>query len=134
MEGTYITFETARLAKAKEFGYDFGGTDYVKGFYFEEDEEGFIEREIEMQQEDARRGDYYIRTTQAILQQWLRERHELFVEVQVTASQDYAEFTWLIFGKHNNMIGNIKDCNGTLYVTYETALEEALQAALTLIK
>lgn len=37
MKDRLVNFGVAKLAKDKEFGYNFGGTDYVPGFYSEED-------------------------------------------------------------------------------------------------
>lgn len=92
---TLITFKTAKLAKDKEFGYDFEGTQYVPGFY-SEDGQNF--EEFEMQQEDACRLDYYIRPSQSTLSNWLLEKHELFITVEL-AYNEWGRYSATIYKK-----------------------------------
>lgn len=77
----------------------------------------------------------YPAPTQSLLQKWLRETHQLHLEIQV---QDYVEtpkFYWDIFGtyKNNKMIRCIANSPREDYVSYEEALETGLQEALSYI-
>lgn len=64
MEEKLVTFEVAKLAKEVDLWDKLTGTDYVKGYYSEDDIE-YVE--FEMQLEDHVRGDYYYSPTQTIL-------------------------------------------------------------------
>lgn len=118
---TLITFKTAKLAKDKEFGYDFTGTHYVPGFY-SEDGENF--EEFEMQQENAYRLDYYIRPSQSVLQKWLREEHNIDILINKTISGIYYYIIW----KGSTKLKPI----GRFY-KYEDCFEDGLFEALNLI-
>lgn len=77
----------------------------------------------------------YPAPTQSLLQKWLRETHQLHLEIQV---QDYVEtpkFYWNIFGtyKNNKIIRCIANSPREDYVSYEEALEAGLQKALSYI-
>lgn len=77
----------------------------------------------------------YPAPTQSLLQKWLREAHQLHLEIQV---QDYVEtpkFYWNIFGtyKNNKIIRCIANSPREDYVSYEEALEAGLQKALSYI-
>ncbi len=150
MEEQLITFETAKLAKEKEFGFNFGGTHYVKGFYSEEDSNEF--EEFEMQQEDASRCDYYIRPTQTILQRWLREVHSINVIVDTCMSfpKEVSHWSFKINGLNELALSSnprfisvsfeklehtlhLKLPYNNIYKTYEEALEKGLFEALHLV-
>ena len=126
MQEQLISFETAKLAKAKKFGYDFGGTHYVPGFYCDEEFDKDPE-EFEMQQEDACRCDYYLRPTQSLLQKWLREVHN--IEVYVLPHTRYK-----IEGKFYEVIVDKMMITWSGNKTYEKALEIGLKKGLKLIK
>lgn len=133
-EESLISFETAKLAKEKEFGYDFEGTDYVPSFYCEENN---IETlcKSEMQIEDACRQDHYLRPTQSLLQKWIREEYDIIVTVYANASGYCYELHYspIRGGTH------IKDSeyegpnDSGCWNVYEDALEAGLQVALKLI-
>ena len=67
------------------------------------------------------------RPTQSLLARWLREKHDLSVEVYATASG----FAWCVCKAHNGtyIISDEDDPD-----TYEASKEIALQKALELIK
>lgn len=126
-----ITFETAKLAKEKEFGYDFAKKlpAYVPMFYCELNLDFNLDlttlEESECQGEDIVRCDFYYRSTQSLLQKWLREVHNIHIVVTYTGK-------WFVKWKKGY---------GAAYVnpslqnnkSYEESLEVGLQEALKLI-
>lgn len=144
MKENLIAFETAKLAKEKEFGYDFGGTEYVPSFYCEEDNNETL-CESEMQQEDACRCDYYLRPTQSLLQKWLREKHKIHIWVEPQRGNN-PSYMLSIYNSNNNEEYFMADygflegseqyedsADYMWYNSYEEALEIGLQEALKLI-
>lgn len=129
MQEQLISFKTAKLAKVKEFGYDFGGTHYVPGFYCDEESDKDPE-EFEMQQEDACRCDYHLRPTQSLLQKWLREVHNINLNIRMWHSSENIYEYVLQYNKDNK---NITVFGGDSN-NYEQTLEIGLQKALKLIK
>jgi hypothetical protein len=86
--------------------------------------------------------DYVTAPTQSLLQAWLRDNHNIFIEVQIDCTT-YPKFCYEI----KRFIGNPKDLASEewgwektsiddwgLYRTYELALEDALKDGLNLIK
>ena len=83
---------------------------------------------------------HYYAATQSLLQKWVREVHQLYVELQVDQTT-YPKFYFEV----TMFIGNPKNLSEKewgweskyhaeyLYRTYEEALEEGLQIALKLI-
>jgi hypothetical protein len=168
MQEELITFETAKLAKEKEFNilinsYYFEDTEFkensltgTSGYYGEEYEfnlsefnENWNDKWLTKKSGDRcfgcskERG--YLETfsapTQSLLQKWLREVHQLYVEVQVDQTT-YPKFHFEV----TRFEGNPKDLSERewgweskyhaeyLYRTYEEALETGLQVALKLIE
>lgn len=140
MEEKRIDFETARLAKKIEFGYDFKGTHYVSGFYCEEGDNGYLDfetlHEFEMQQEDACRCDYYLRPTQSLLQKYLREVYKIEICIRWYGREITPKYE-LEVDEVSDTFGNSKYVknNTTLdgFKTYEEALENGLQKAIGFI-
>jgi len=144
MEEKLISFETAKLAKEKEFGYDFGGTHYTPSFYCEGDNIITLS-ESEMQQEDACRCDYYLLPTQSLLQQWLREEHNIMVSVITAYSGGFISEKLVKSFKPSieiiNVIGKNIFTNDLKYemfhglepMSYDEALELGLLEGLKLI-
>lgn len=128
MEEQLINFQTAKLAKEKEFGYDFGGTHYVHGFY---SEDGISYKETEIQQEDACRDDYYLRPTQSLLQKYLREIYQIDITIHRSFSMTKSYHYCIIV---NNDYENELPQGCIRNRKYEEALEDGLQEALKLNK
>ena len=81
---------------------------------------------------------FYSAPTQCLLQKWLREKHNLHIEVKVSDKIENTKYYWSIFGpykgKHIMCLVNSGDNTDEYYPTYEKALETALYEALKLIK
>lgn len=123
MEDQLISFEVAKLAKSKGFNEPTDpayGTEGV--LYFQHDGEEYPNSDLlEL---------FYSAPTQSLLQKWLREVHNLAIEINAPDSQDEKWSCQLhIPYKFGNLFNNSVEGN-----TYEDALEEGLQAALNLIK
>ena len=72
---------------------------------------------------------------QSILQRWLREVHNLHIEVKVQDSVKEVKYYWSIFGPvSENYIRCLVNSPIEDYTSYEIALESALKEALNLIK
>lgn len=115
MKEQLISFETAKLAKEK-------------GFYIE-DQNNHIPK--------------YNLPTQSLLQKWLREVHNSFIEVGIHSPKNkyftkknlryFVEINY--YGKNFNLeMTNKEDFLKTNIKSYEEALEIGLQEALKLIK
>lgn len=116
MEDTLISFETAKLAKEKGYkNHDCKkySSDGLKAIY------GFVSNPTAA-------------PTQSLLQKWLREVHNIIVEVLVFdkgfLEKDKFCFQWRVYNKTEDWF------TGFEYKTYEEALEAGLQEALKLIK
>ena len=150
MEDQVISYETARLLKEKNFQWDsrhyyynaFGNNELAEFQYYEtncrtyNDYDGYPE-DLEL-----------MAPTQALLQRWLREVHNIDIAINYEAigSDDY-EYCYIIKYEKGNakrqcnrikVIESLQFYSGG-YVnvntnTYEEALELALQEALNLIK
>ena len=121
IEEQYVTFETAKLAKEK--GFD----ESVRKYFTPKGDNTFINY-------------FYLSTkylhgiarpTQSLLARWLREKHDLSVEVYATASG----FAWCVCAGHEGIpLVSPGDCDEDDPDTYEASKEIALQKALELIK
>lgn len=132
-----ITFATAKIAKEKGFNIRTKHYfDYSTGCSFscENKEATLIDRKVE-------HNHIYSRPTQSELQAWLRDKQQIFVEIQ-TDCTTAPKFCFEI----NKFIGNPLDLSEKewswyfhkefewfLYRTHEEALEEGLKEALKLI-
>lgn len=121
MELDLIKFKTAVLAKEKGFYWDCI-------YYF--NSEGAQYYEFNINNENSREftaDAIYTAPEQELLKRWLRETHNIFVEVSPTFSSGEKipnNYDVLAFGKHLELIFN----------TYELALEAGLQYGLGLVK
>lgn len=129
MNDTYISLETAKLAK--ENGFDIESDKFYNeegvlwSYYFWG--EGFGGRDI------------CFAPTQSLLQKWLREIHNLdvqsyliemlFNEVQQKQDLDQREYTYRIYKEGEDMYVKLEED-----LSYEQALEKGLYEALKLIK
>ena len=162
MKEQLISLETAKLAKEKGFKTSYHSYYFEDGEFREhkiETSNGYYGDIVIYEQEEfygnwndafltAKNGnrcfgcnksqgyfETYTAPSQSLLQKWLRETHQLHLEIQV---QDYVEtpkFYWNIFGtyKNNKMIRCIANSPREDYVSYEEALEAGLQKALSYI-
>lgn len=129
MEEQLINFSTAKLAKEKGFNIP-----CINMYYTEEFFEGEIIGEL-YQTDSGYSNDKFDGSasapTQSLLQKWLREVHNIHIEIRVGIRQNnlYKSEAFTICGdlKHNSKISE--------YLSpYEEVLEIALQNGLTLIK
>lgn len=144
MEETLISFKTAQLAKEK--GFDISNetlyTEQGEVLYSHITESFYGVSKIET------KSDYYVNDkfpyivetdsktkfcvvcyapTQALLQKWLREKHNIHIQI------DWEDWgCWEAFIVLNNFFRSGIENNGKQ--TYEEALEAGLYEALTLIK
>ena len=126
-----IGFEVAKLCKEKQFWFDSTNTDYVDGFFCEniwvgdeETDQLNLEtlKEFSMQEEDASRGEYYLRKTQSEVQKLLRDKN-----INITPPLYYPnveKYAGTVFPNKNTIFFN----------TYEECLENILLEALKLVK
>lgn len=137
MKDELITFETAKLAKDKEFAYEFNKQlpDYVPMFYCESDFDDNLDmetlNETECQGEDIVRGDFYFRSTQSLLQKWLRDVHNIDIWVNKIGSTNEKKYYFNVMV--NNKFVNTTNSNSKTFLKYEEGLEMGLQEALKLI-
>lgn len=101
MEEQYITFETAKLAKEKGCKNSLGLTPLA------------------------------FDCTQASLQKWLREVHNIHIVITLEFSESLKELWY--YGLLSIKGNEINELGDEGYTTYELALEAALQEALKLI-
>lgn len=134
MKEQLITFETAKLVKEKGFtlkhiqiGFDYYKPDGEK-LRLDEFNKEFIKYCT----------PYY---TQSLLQKWLREVHQIYVQIEVDRTT-YPKFWFEVIHFTGNPLNlserewgwESKYTAEFLYRTYEEALEEGLQEGLKLIK
>jgi hypothetical protein len=141
MKEQLITFETAKLAKQKQFGYDFNKSlpEYVPIFYCESDLDDVLDmgtlEETECQGEDIIRGDFYFRPTQSLLQKWLREVHKIHVDIK---EWELTDWYFYIKDGRTSPVKNIRikiDVDTKWeFDLYEEALEVGLLEGLKLVK
>ena len=115
MQNEIITFETAKLANEKEFNISQDSGYELNGKYFDNSQDydgckfGYCK-------------EIYLAPTQSLLQRWLREKHNIYVEVIICNLLDK------IYEYEVSTIGSHK--LGSDFKTYEQALEEGLYEAL----
>lgn len=125
MKEELITLKTAKLAKAKEFGYEspawYGCNDSGNKLTFRT--WGFLN--AERKQEDQSGTLIYQAARQDTLQKWLREKHQIFIDMF------FEEEKWSgrVY-KHKDPEQRWKSCSTD---TYEETLEHMLQIGLDLI-
>jgi hypothetical protein len=116
IEPTYCSFEISKLLKEKEFTTG-NSTEYVPGYYYEEETKGFIPDLFEMQEEDWDRKDYYLRPQHWQIIQWLRINFGIHICIRVS----HVKYNILI----TNPLGDIL-FNDSAFNTYEEAESEAI--------
>ena len=121
MEEQYITFETAKLAKEKKFIHPTLAN-------YECEEDGTVK---ELNWKFKTLGDFLdnLNTpvcTQSLLQKWLREVHNIHIQIIFLLTNN--RFVFTIYKYEEEDIESVLE-----YETYELALEAGLREALILI-
>ena len=142
MKDQLITFETAKLAKEKEFDYDMGWD----AFFYDPSRDNQLIHGSE-RQSPHELDDYSSQTaaqieydkwekqligapTQSLLQKWLRGKHNIHIQVNRYYNNN-------VFSHYSPWVDvNSMDMHTFReeYATYEQALEKGLGEALNLIK
>ncbi len=124
MKEQLILFETAKLAKEK--GFDEPSDTYVtKGDKYETEEGAFFKNSY----------GFITAPTQFLLQKWLREEHNIYIEVGLNFND---KFHVAVYNRnYKEVLDTIKnkiflDSSNDLK-TYEEALEQGLIEALKLV-
>ena len=120
MQEQLISFETAKLAKKKEFNE-------ICQYYYE-----ILDKPITLQKMSCSNAEGYKQPTaptQSLLAKWLREMHKIIVLVDYEGIDGY--YYKFYSYKEANQNYDASDKN---YNTYEEAYEIGLQEALKLIK
>ena len=117
MEDKLISFETAKLAKEKEFKYILDYQIYYNSI-------GYLNR-LQHSEEDIPA------PTQSLLQKWLREIHNIHIDIRTNTISGGCYFFYLSQTRapFYTLFISVKDSD-----TYEEALEYALKESLKLIK
>ena len=127
-----VTFKTAKLAKEKEFanktphklrrdyynhlgGLNGDVTEYVKAYVAKEKTEKYNTIDA---------------PTQSLLQKWLREKHEIHIEIIPDESDPKSIWHTIVYPLFCLAEPSFEGA----FVTYEEALEEGLQEALKFIE
>jgi len=126
MEEGLITFETAKLAKAKNCDIN---TVVVY------DGEGNLTLDIGVNNEDlGMDNEAYPVFTQSVLQKWLRGKHNIQMEIRCK-QKGYGVFDYTYAGHvYSNLVKETVVDADCAFDTYEEALEDALVASLNLIE
>jgi len=131
MKDTLITHKTAYLSKDKGFKLP-NSTNYIEAFDLSDNSL------IKIRIEDQSMLRVAICVTQPLLQKWLREEHNIHIEVKVSDFIIDTNYYWSIFGAYNKTmircLSNSGEQTKEFYNTYEEALEEGLYQGLKLIK
>lgn len=138
MKNEIVKFKTAELAKEK--GFDWGAEDIWIG---KKEGESYIytvqyydsyfsnNNSDDIYSIDLKNEESYSAPTQPLLQRWLREKHNIHVEVLLTENTPYNTFYYRIMqiGKYFSL-----SYDDNFFETYEDSLEAGLQEALKLIR
>lgn len=137
MEEQLISYETAKLAKEK--GFDFSIVPYRDSNTLDlvtnvKDRLSYCVDPFKSKEEEA---NLIKLPTQSLLQRWLREAHNISIDVSTGWLNDTQVFNCEIWDRYKDctVILSEVDKDGYFYETiYEKALEQGLQEALKLIK
>ena len=134
IEEEYISFETAKLAKEKEFDEEFENMHVWNNFKGEilEDVSGYNMKNSHLGKNS------YSAPTQSLLARWLREKHKLFIEVTVDFIRliregDSTKYYPIYYYKIVNLKNADYTNNKEEFRFYEEAMEAGLQDALKLL-
>lgn len=146
MKDELISLETAILAKEKEFDiytdyiyiqvYEHLSYNYYKNEeYIEEEGEPFAAHR-NILPDEAPYHTFGKAPTQSLLQKWLRDKYTINIVIDIleipTSIKSGIRYSWRILNKNSTSF-DIYDESLLGYLTYEEALEKALQEALKLI-
>lgn len=139
MEEQLISFETAKLAYKKGYTRETVGISFTstrRNYYNKEGElngdcTDFIKDIIKHGRDKARINHIlYPATSQSLLQKWLREKHDIHININTYYFEDLQKYGYevedIIHPEGWTVINSPK-------VSYEEALEKGLQEALKLI-
>ena len=127
MKEELVSFETAKLLKEKGFDEVWCNHIYCIGY-------NTIPEDNELLECDWRnnvKGQFHLALapTQSLAQKWLREKHNIHVEIYRNASG----WGWIL--TTTNTGSTLLEINNDIFFdTYEEALEEGLKEGLNLIK
>ena len=130
IEEAYISLKTARLAKEKKV--------YIEGCCAVYSADGYIARTPNGGQwnwSKYKNGEFYLRYTQSLLARWLREKYNIYVEIDIyfvrlsteENPRKYATIYWCKVVNNYNPICCIAQS------TFEEAMEVGLQEALKML-
>jgi hypothetical protein len=127
MKEQLISFETAKLAKEKGFNIP------VHAMYIKKRNNplNYPEPEESMYNWNSRAG--YSAPTQSLLQKWLREEHNIHIQLHYDCKYKYWEFRNFILNEYIDKEHNKVYFEYFGYNTYEEALEAGLSKALSII-
>jgi hypothetical protein len=126
MKEQLISLETAKFAKEKKF-------DWLTRYYFSQiNSEPFETHENSLDDYNSshwneENGEWISRPTQSLLQKWLRDIHNIHVEILYEYKKENSSYDL------NVEFEGISKFYKSLYNTYEEALEIGLQEGLKLI-
>ena len=134
MKETYISLETAKLAREKKlpFFYDLG----TNCTCYKLSEPKHV-LSYHMHFEGPDKLEYISAPTQSLLQKWLREVHKIEVLIEADCCQQNFEYGYdfYIWNKNDaDEFWSAPDNGNSTYKTYEEALEDGLKYVLNLIK
>lgn len=135
MQEQLITFRTAKLAKEKGFNEVCKFHHYSvaisraqkRAFPFKEAD--LLESYMRGRSNSELSNKRYSAPTQSLLQKWLREKHNIHVNVSIISREN----EWLFKGEYT-VLQYYRRMRVAMEDSYEEALEASLQMALTLIK
>ena len=120
MEEEIITLKVAKLAKAKGFN------EACNDMYFRE-MDTISSTKMDMGGYPNRYSNAIAAPTQSLLQKWLREKHNVIVEIGgINCHIDVSFIKYYSY----NIMGNLYNQNDDEHNTWEEALEAGLQEAL----
>jgi len=128
MQEKLINFETAKLAKEKEFfdkTFD-GNIRLSQEYFYNYEGKLFTHKDIYYETSIGDLSNCYNAPTQSLLQRWLREVHKIEVFVLPHSITGKGEFY--------EVVVDMAVTTWSGYGTYEEALEKGLHEALLLIK
>lgn len=136
MNEELISFETAKLAKEKNYCNGAHetflvldeGKGEIKERYYNIEEDAEFEN---MNEYSEFTKNEYERPTQSLLQRWLREIHEININILIGNFENYFFEIFICKNTSNTVIRSQKWYR---FKTYEEALEIGLQESLKLIK
>lgn len=118
MKDTYVTFETAVLAKKKGFNWSCSYEPFLANW------------------NDTPSTNSYDRVslpTQSLLQKWLREKHQIHI-VMIPTPENHYTFKLMDIGVEDIERPPYNEVEANDYDTYEACLEAALQKCFIFIK